>query len=215
MRGRHNQRRYGFTIVELLIVIVVIGILAAIVIVAYNGTQQRARNAQRISSAKQWQKIILAYTTTNSAYPGNLISGGSHTCLGTGNETNWDANPNEDCAWSNNSKHPDVAVNSGFQSVFGTLPANTADRLKISFGGATFAGGYSIRAGDTILRTDGTAVAKYPTLLYWLEGNNQDCVLRPVVVSSPALQVSDTASFTYNDGASTFCRIALPEPATL
>jgi len=32
----------GFTIVELLIVIVVIGILAAIVIVAYNGVQQRA-----------------------------------------------------------------------------------------------------------------------------------------------------------------------------
>jgi prepilin-type N-terminal cleavage/methylation domain-containing protein len=35
----------GFTIVELLIVIVVIGILAAIVIVAYSGVQQRAREA--------------------------------------------------------------------------------------------------------------------------------------------------------------------------
>ena len=33
----------GFTIVELLIVIVVIGILAAITIVAYNGIQQRAK----------------------------------------------------------------------------------------------------------------------------------------------------------------------------
>lgn len=35
----------GFTIVELLIVIVVIGILAAITIVAYNGIQARAQNA--------------------------------------------------------------------------------------------------------------------------------------------------------------------------
>jgi prepilin-type N-terminal cleavage/methylation domain-containing protein len=38
-----NRKQTGFTIVELLIVIVVIGILAAITIVAYNGIQERAR----------------------------------------------------------------------------------------------------------------------------------------------------------------------------
>lgn len=42
----------GFTIVELLIVIVVIGILAAIVIVAYNGIQQRAMVALMTSDLK-------------------------------------------------------------------------------------------------------------------------------------------------------------------
>jgi len=43
-----NKRR-GFTIVELLIVIVVIATLAAITIVAYSGIQQRARDARRVS----------------------------------------------------------------------------------------------------------------------------------------------------------------------
>ena len=42
-----HKRRTGFTIVELLIVIVIIAILAAITIVAYNGLQQRARDSQR------------------------------------------------------------------------------------------------------------------------------------------------------------------------
>lgn len=45
-----KQKAYGFTIVELLIAIVVIGILAAISIVAYNSVTQRARWADISSS---------------------------------------------------------------------------------------------------------------------------------------------------------------------
>jgi general secretion pathway protein G len=44
-----QKQQSGFTIIELLIVIVVIGILAAITIVAYNGIQQRARDTARVS----------------------------------------------------------------------------------------------------------------------------------------------------------------------
>jgi prepilin-type N-terminal cleavage/methylation domain-containing protein len=64
----HTSAR-GFTIVELLIVIVVIGILAAIVIVAYNGVQERARNAAILSDIRQVQKYIEAYNAVNGSYP--------------------------------------------------------------------------------------------------------------------------------------------------
>ena len=50
---KNNRRDGGFTIVELLIVIVVIGILAAITIVAYNGVQNRANNTKIDTLAKE------------------------------------------------------------------------------------------------------------------------------------------------------------------
>ena len=65
------------TIVELLIVIVVIGILAAIVIVAYNGIQQRANASAAQSAASQAGKKLLAYAVDNSdSYPATLATAG-------------------------------------------------------------------------------------------------------------------------------------------
>ena len=59
----------GFTIVELLIVIVVIAILAAITIVAYNGIQQRAKASAAQSAAETVQKKAEAANAITSSYP--------------------------------------------------------------------------------------------------------------------------------------------------
>jgi prepilin-type N-terminal cleavage/methylation domain-containing protein len=60
-----KEKQTGFTIVELLIVIVVIGILAAITIVAYNGIQERARLSHGVSFAAQLKKKHYLDTTGN------------------------------------------------------------------------------------------------------------------------------------------------------
>lgn len=59
----------GFTIVELLIVIVVIGILAALVVTTYSGIQAKARDSKRQSDIKAIQTQIEAFYASNSYYP--------------------------------------------------------------------------------------------------------------------------------------------------
>ncbi|MFZ2836288.1 MAG: prepilin-type N-terminal cleavage/methylation domain-containing protein [Candidatus Saccharimonadales bacterium] len=70
-----NQQQ-GFTIVELLIVIVIIGILAAITIVAYNGIQERARSAAAQSLLSQTNKKVLSYQASEGSYPDDLTTAG-------------------------------------------------------------------------------------------------------------------------------------------
>ena len=69
--GTHQR---GFTIVELLIVIVVIGILAAITIVAYNGIQARAADTAIQSDLRNLQNKIEIFKVDNDKYPGGASS---------------------------------------------------------------------------------------------------------------------------------------------
>ncbi len=67
-------RRTGFTIVELLIVIVVIAILAAITIVAYNGITRQAVEASMMSDLNSAAKTIEVEKTTTNSYPADGVS---------------------------------------------------------------------------------------------------------------------------------------------
>ncbi len=71
----HNRPlvlRHGFTIVELLIVIVVIGILAAVTIVAFNGLNARANQSAVRSGVKETAKRIELDKVTRGSYAATL-----------------------------------------------------------------------------------------------------------------------------------------------
>jgi prepilin-type N-terminal cleavage/methylation domain-containing protein len=64
-----KRKQSGFTIVELLIVIVVIGILAALVVTTFSGIQRKARNTERETDVKAIHGQLEAYFASNNAYP--------------------------------------------------------------------------------------------------------------------------------------------------
>ncbi len=85
--GHRRYRRNGFTIVELLIVIVILGILGIIVLLAYPGVQVRVRNTSMVAGARQYADAITAYDALNSHYPmppdGDLAADSDRAgCLG-------------------------------------------------------------------------------------------------------------------------------------
>ncbi|MDB5186864.1 MAG: Type secretion system protein [Candidatus Saccharibacteria bacterium] len=87
-----KQTQKGFTIVELLIVIVVIGILAAITIVAFNGVQDRSNDARRQSDIKNVHTIVEKYAADNGSYPstgGLSIVRSDDNCFAGTSQADW------------------------------------------------------------------------------------------------------------------------------
>lgn len=84
----------GFTIVELLIVIVVIGILAAITIVAYNGIQTRATKTSVQSDLLQGAKQLALDYNLSGNYPNTLAQANNGQGLKTSAGTTFDYEAN-------------------------------------------------------------------------------------------------------------------------
>ena len=68
-----KQNKTGFTIIELLIVIAIIGILAGLVLTNFQGSQAKARDTQRKARINSIQTKLEEYYANNDGYPdGNL-----------------------------------------------------------------------------------------------------------------------------------------------
>ena len=148
-----NQvKQRGFTIVELLIVIVVIGILAAITIVAYNGIQQRALNTKVANGVNEYRKALLSYHALNGQYPSSVSS-----CLGM--------NYPENQCWKGDSGN--IYVDSAFDTELNQIIKNKPELASKRFSiGVTD----NMRAGAVYRILSGRS-----QITYYLQGVGQKC----------------------------------------
>jgi len=128
-----QTKQRGFTIVELLIVVVIIAILAAITIVAYNGIQNRAKSSASAAAAASLQKKVEAFAieSASGVYPTTVAA------LGASSTTSY---------YLTSAVKPTLT---GAVSVDGTLlAAAPADPKIINFYTCASATGYQINYWD-------------------------------------------------------------------
>ncbi len=184
-----KQKQPGFTIVELLIVIVVIAILAAITIVAYNGIQQRANNTAIIDAASKSLRIIQAYIAEKGTYPTTVGA-----CLTT----------ESGCVNNSTVSNGNSALDANLATI-GTIPKNIPNN------GTTHNGISVTYASNTTWNGESQPLR----LSYYLNGNNQQCGLARVsAYAYPGYTTSNTGFTNSNHESSgkTLCWISVPGP---
>ena len=79
MNSLHSHRRHrdraAFTLVEIMIVVVIIGLLAAMAIPAFARVREAAQNTRYISDVRTFAQAFETYAAKNGAWPANASSG--------------------------------------------------------------------------------------------------------------------------------------------
>ncbi len=189
------KRSSGFTIVELLIVIVVIGILAAITIVAFNGVQDRARNANMMSLVKQYHKALLAHAAEKGTYAAAATG-----CLGEGYASS--------TCWSGpqGTRTQNTTINNGLRPYLNDINPLPAPTDMFAYVGNS-RGGISITY-STVNTLDGQPMPY--SIVYYLKGTN-DCGYPGILTKvNSAYSSSNSNKYTEYNGGIAQCEFALP-----
>lgn len=199
---KYSRTESGFTIVELLIVVVVIGILAAITIVAYTNVQSRAYNAQVTGNVSQFNTALKAYAAENDSYP----SFGGSACLGVGYaDTSGDGVG--DCGASDYPTSENSDFNTAMKSFLGSIPTVSAKPIDIG-GGVTFTGATVVNWDEFTM--NGEATPYY--MMYALKGNAKSCGSDEVAAIDggwPHMKTADQ-SYSWTGDSYTMCVVPLP-----
>ena len=172
MVQRRNDTTLGFTIVELLIVIVVIGILASISIVAYRGVQERAHNAKTVTVVRQYQRILETFAVDND----ERLPRANWACLGEiedypatdGFDEGWCYKPTPTTLpLADGEDHPvDLALNERLHTVTPRLPSGKTPST-VAYLGRTYRG--------IFYDSSVAGLGNKPAIMYYLKGAQGGC----------------------------------------
>jgi prepilin-type N-terminal cleavage/methylation domain-containing protein len=206
-----RNRSIGFTIVELLIVIVVLGILAAITIVAYNSVNAKARNVRTISVVKSYSTALASYRAVNSDYP--PVNSG-RACLGTG-YADINSDGIGDCGETANLANEDPAYFNALKTIITTQPVVNSVRVNMPYQTSTFIG--AVIYNWTGFKVDNISNPYY--IMYMLEGDRTDCQNANIVMpwedasqgkyGWPEMKTTTSQKYSWSDTKTTACVIPL------
>ena len=164
------KKQKGFTIVELIVVIVVIGILALVTMTVFGGVKRRAEVAKIDSSVRYIMKVLLAYKAQNGHFP-YATPADAITCLSA-----------EDCTLISDNVARDAELETEFSTLMGnyfqnihggTIPFTITDPE------GDFSGEYSgimytyLEDADSNITPSGTS--RMVTLMYAVPDDNYVC----------------------------------------
>jgi prepilin-type N-terminal cleavage/methylation domain-containing protein len=183
----------GFTIVELLVVIVVIGILAAITIVSYTGISSKAVNSSLQSDLSGAKKRLAIFYTDNGAYPATnncgIAESTTNICLKTSGSNSFTYTP----------------INTTSPLAFHLTSANgsttyTATDTAGPYTPITCLTGYIVVPGNSTYGTNDFCVMKY-------EAKNVGGVATSQAAGTPWVNISQTTAISTAAAACTGCHL--------
>lgn len=187
------KRAYGFTIVELLIVIVVIAILAAVTVVAYGNISTRSKDIAKLASIEQFIKQIELYKAEHGDYPLPVPSG--ETALNSAHNANSVQDSVYFVANRSSMAAKETQKLTAFQSTYGiTIPAGTLyyydgyDRTEsYAFVQATFLQDKNIPEENRSYRLqEGASNTLFPQLVSYTYGSTAACKNVPPLEATQA-----------------------------
>jgi len=156
------QPKTGFTIVELIVVIAVIGILAAITIVSYSAVTNNANKQTVKTDAQNMSAYITKYKADKGSYPNSLDDLGSVPSVGSTFQYTYDSTTNSFCLTATLKNAAAYVKNGSSQAVEGLCAGHGSNgkplitNLAINPNATSLTGfGSAGATGTTAVRTDG------------------------------------------------------------